>query len=669
MKKILATLFAFLMILSMVNMEIFTVDVRAAEKKSSAKKEDVTIKETVLVDEADVKITAKSLDLSSSYGPRLKLLIENNSDYDLTFQCRDSSVNGYMIGSSLYAKVKAGKKANETLSFTKSDLDLCGIKTIADIEMSFHVYMSDDYDDFLDTPQIQLKTSAFESYKYIFDDSGVVLYDDHDIKIVSKGYDDSSDYRIGAILYIENNSKQNLTVSARDESVNGFMISGSLYSSVLAGKCVVDTITFSKSDLKENGIDKIETIELSFHIYDSEEYDTIVDTETISLDQDILNQTVNKEKDKQPETKQEQKKETKSSEIVLVDESGIKIIAKELDYSGFFGPEVKLLIENNTKEDLTIQCRNSSVNGYMIDAMMSVDVASGKKANDELSFRKTDLEICGIKTIADMEFSFHIFSSDDWDDYLDTDLIQLKTESAEDYKYIFDDAGTLLYNENDIKIVVKGLTNDSLFGPSVLLYIENNREQNITIQTKDESVNGFMVDAICSIDILAGKRAIDTITFMKSDLEENAIDQIDSAEFLFHIYDSDTWDTIIDTELLTITFQDDINQETPSSFTIIAGEAGNYGKLITYNKGTEFEETFYAYYVPVGTYTVTNKGKYMSQINVYSDEIVKNEDGWEEPKDTAVVKLLNVGKTVTITVKKGQHIEIAEPSVFLLNQQ
>lgn len=33
-------------------------------------------------------------------------------------------------------------------------------------------------------------------------------------------------------------------------------------------------------------------------------------------------------------------------------------------------------------------------------------------------------------------------------------------------------------------------------------------------------------------------------------------------------------------------------------FELVAGEQGEYGKMITYNKGTEFEENFYAFYVP-----------------------------------------------------------------------
>ena len=70
-------------------------------------------------------------------------------------------------------------------------------------------------------------------------------------------------------------------------------------------------------------------------------------------------------------------------ETVLLDRDGIKITAKSLDAKGsFFGPELKMLFENNSGKNITVQARNTSVNGYMIEPMMSVDVASGKKAND-----------------------------------------------------------------------------------------------------------------------------------------------------------------------------------------------------------------------------------------------------------------------------------------------
>ncbi|MBO5266661.1 MAG: hypothetical protein J6B08_05110 [Ruminiclostridium sp.] len=243
-------------------------------------------------------------------------------------------------------------------------------------------------------------------------------------------------------------------------------------------------------------------------------------------------------------------------ETVIVDEAGIKITAKELvSGMGIFGTELKLLIENNTEKNLTVQCRDVSVNGYMINAMLSADVASGKKANDSISFIDSDFEKSGIEDIADIEFSFHIFDSENWDDYLDTDMIQIKTSIAEIYEYSFNHTGELIYEGNDIKIIIKGLDESSSFlGPNIELYVENNSEKNITVQTRDVSINGFMVTAMLSSDITPGKHIVDEITFINSELEENDIQKVEEVELSFHVFDSENWDTIIDTEIIKLNF-------------------------------------------------------------------------------------------------------------------
>lgn len=118
---------------------------------------------------------------------------------------------------------------------------------------------------------------------------------------------------------------------------------------------------------------------------------------------------------------------------------------------------------------------------------------------------------------------------------------------------------------------------------------------------------------------------------------------------------------------------DDDNQEAGQaeeslSFELIAGEAGEYGELFTINKGTEFEETYYIYRIPTGTYTVTNSGEYMNQFNVYGDTVQVNADGWEELSDVFYTKLLDVGESDTFTIEEGQIVEIIEPGQFLLEK-
>lgn len=242
-------------------------------------------------------------------------------------------------------------------------------------------------------------------------------------------------------------------------------------------------------------------------------------------------------------------------ESVLVDESGIKITATGFDTAAMFGPELKLLIENDSGQDLTFQSRGASVNGYMVETMMSVDVVTGKKANGGLSFSSSDLKPCGIDTIADLEFSFHIFTSEGWETYLDTPPIQLKTSAADTYEYTFDDSGDLAYEGNGVKLLIKGLAEDSsIFGPSIVVYLENNSDASITVQARDTSVNGFMLSPVFSSEVAGGKHAVDTITFMSSELEENNITSIDTVELSFHIFETEGWDTIVDTDAVTITF-------------------------------------------------------------------------------------------------------------------
>ena len=241
-------------------------------------------------------------------------------------------------------------------------------------------------------------------------------------------------------------------------------------------------------------------------------------------------------------------------QTVLVDQDNVVITATGMDES-VFGLELKLLIENNSDTNLTFQVRNASVNGYMADTMMSEDVAAGKKSNTEITFTTSGLKECGIDTFANMEFSFHIFTTDGWDDYLDTDAITVETSAAATYTQTIDDSGEVFYDSDGIKIVGKGFSSDdSIFGPGLIIYIENNSDTDRTVQVRDTSVNGFMIDTVMSQDVVAGKKAITAVTFLSSSLEENSITDITSVETSFHIFDTEDWSNEIDTDPITINF-------------------------------------------------------------------------------------------------------------------
>lgn len=242
-------------------------------------------------------------------------------------------------------------------------------------------------------------------------------------------------------------------------------------------------------------------------------------------------------------------------EQVIFEKDGIRITVKSLVMDEFWGPGIKVLIENDSTQNITVQTRNCSVNGLMLEPMFSCDVAAGKKANDTMQFMNSDLDDAQISVIANIEFLLHIFNSDTWDDIVVSDIITLNT-SAVNYTQVYNDSGFVAYDSSGIKIVIQKLNSeDSFWGSDVYVYVENNTSANITVQARDVSIDGFMVDPMFSCDVAAGKKAYDTITFLESDLEENDITDITELELKFHVFNSNTWNGIVDTDIITVTFE------------------------------------------------------------------------------------------------------------------
>lgn len=246
-------------------------------------------------------------------------------------------------------------------------------------------------------------------------------------------------------------------------------------------------------------------------------------------------------------------KKANISETVILDKDGIKVTAKSIEYDRD-DVDIKLLIENNSSKNVTVQTDGFSINGIMIDPIFSADVAAGKKANDSISIYGDYLERANITTIKDIEFSLRVFDSDTWDDIFIEKGITLTTD-AKDYVQKYNTEGFLAVDQNGIKIYVLKLDDkDSFWGADITVYIENNSDKVVTVQARDVSINGFMIDPLFSSTLEPGKKAYDEMSFMESDLEENDIKDITSIELKFKAYDDDSWDDIFNTENIKIEF-------------------------------------------------------------------------------------------------------------------
>ena len=240
-------------------------------------------------------------------------------------------------------------------------------------------------------------------------------------------------------------------------------------------------------------------------------------------------------------------------EQVLLDQDGIKITATQYVEDAIWGEGIKVLVENTSDKNVGITCNATIVNNFMITDLFSTSVAAGKKANETIYLSSADLEAAGIDNVGQVEFYFHVYNSDTYDTIFDADVVTLKTNAYEKMDTDVSETGTVLYDANGIKVMGRHVGDDSFWGAAVLLYLENNTDRNIVVSCENMSINGFMVTPYFYGDVFAGKMAIDEIAILSSDLEENGISTIEDIEVSFHIYDSDTYDTIDDSDPITIT--------------------------------------------------------------------------------------------------------------------
>lgn len=249
------------------------------------------------------------------------------------------------------------------------------------------------------------------------------------------------------------------------------------------------------------------------------------------------------------ETKESSKLSVTGKE--LYNDGGIKITLKDSEINPN-NIKLPLLIENESNQTIVVQSRNVSINEVMADSILSAEVAPGKKSNESLDLYLLDSRT-SFESVSKIEFNFYIFDNDSWNEIATTDTITVDTSDSS-YEYIPNSDGETIYDENNIKVVYQGL-NDDLFGIDALFYIENNSSEPICVQTRDSSINGFMIDSIMSTEIMPGKKAYTDMSFLSSELEENdlSLDNFENLEFSFHIFNDNTWDTITDTGVITIT--------------------------------------------------------------------------------------------------------------------
>lgn len=258
-------------------------DTEEVVEETTSSKKEVTIEAQEILNIDELTITAEEYIHDTIWGDGIKLLIENKSDRNIMVGCSALIVNDYMINDLFATDVAAGKNAYDNLYFLSNELEASGIDKVGKIEVYFHIYDNDTYETIYDTECIEITTSEVNNMSVPANDDGIELYNADGIKIIGKTVDENSFWGTAILLYIENTSDKNVTISAENMSINNFMMTPIFSCTVYSNKMAIDDITIFSSELEENGITSIDEVSLTFHIFDADTYRTICDTDEITF--------------------------------------------------------------------------------------------------------------------------------------------------------------------------------------------------------------------------------------------------------------------------------------------------------------------------------------------------------------------------------------------------
>ena len=234
------------------------------------------------------------------------------------------------------------------------------------------------------------------------------------------------------------------------------------------------------------------------------------------------------------------------TEVVAVDNEECIIKITGIDAENMWGYTLKALLENKSADKTYMfSVDDASINGVQCDPFFASEVAAGKKSNAEISFSEDELEKNGITEYTDIELTFRVYESDNWEaDDVAKETIHIYPygeDKAEKFVREEQPSDNVIVDNDNVTVIVTGYEIDEIWGYTVNLFLLNKTDKNVMFSVDDASVNGFMADPFYAASVSAGKCAFSSMSWSDTEFEENGITDVETIEFTLRAYDEDDW--------------------------------------------------------------------------------------------------------------------------------
>ena len=261
-------------------------------------------------------------------------------------------------------------------------------------------------DHFKDETATQSETEAAEQQgnsagEIVFEGLTVVDNDQCSIKITSIDANGLLGYTMNVEL--ENKSAdKNYMFYLESTVVNGIEGSALMAETVAAGKKANEEVSIWDNELEKNGITEYTDIQLTFRVYDSDEFggDNVA-YETVHVYPYGEDKAVTFVREDQP------------GDNVIVDNEYVKIIVTGYEKDDIWGYTANFYVVNKTDKSVMFSIDDTSINGYMADAIYAKTVSAGKSAFGSVTWSADDLSENGISTVEQIEMPIKVYDVND----------------------------------------------------------------------------------------------------------------------------------------------------------------------------------------------------------------------------------------------------------------
>ena len=229
---------------------------------------------------------------------------------------------------------------------------------------------------------------------------------------------------------------------------------------------------------------------------------------------------------------------SKIEETVLVDEHGVKVVAKSLDFQAYGALQINLYIENNNEYDIKIDDLYFSINDVEIKATFLEYISSYTATNAHISVSKDDMLNRLIANVKKIEMSL-VVKKDNQVVFV-KDNIVLETDCG-DYVQPIKSYGSLIYDKKDISVYMYKTKYDSYKGETkVFTNVYNGSDKNVEIEVMDLKVNDILVDKpLYKAFVRNGKQLLTNFEISSDWLKEHEISEISKLEFRLVFFEQD----------------------------------------------------------------------------------------------------------------------------------